>query len=159
MLRAHRQAWCWQDEYHGLTMDDIRRLERETQLHLAEKMAASKAEDEENADASTSPTLPTAQATTPTSSSSSVNGSGASAAKRPSGSSVHFAEGDGERGGGQGRDFSRSISRESHGSTSTIVSSNSKSGVLPLRQYGQRPSGKSKTNFIHTQDLTHTFQC
>ena len=42
MLRAHRQAWCWQDEYHGLTMDDIRRLERETQLHLAEKMAAAK---------------------------------------------------------------------------------------------------------------------
>ncbi|XP_076435238.1 phosphatidylinositol transfer protein 2-like [Babylonia areolata] len=41
MLRAHRQAWCWQDEYHGLSMGDIRRLERETQLHLAHKMAAS----------------------------------------------------------------------------------------------------------------------
>ena len=38
MLRAHRQAWCWQDEYYGLTMDDIRRLERETQLALQEKM-------------------------------------------------------------------------------------------------------------------------
>ncbi|KAK2180833.1 hypothetical protein NP493_423g01019 [Ridgeia piscesae] len=38
MLRAHRQAWCWQDEYHGLTMADIRRLERETQLALQEKM-------------------------------------------------------------------------------------------------------------------------
>ena len=32
MLRAHRQAWAWQDEWVGLTMDDIRRLERETQV-------------------------------------------------------------------------------------------------------------------------------
>lgn len=48
MLRAHRQAWCWQDEYYGLTLDDIRALERETQLALAEKMAAaSRAESEE----------------------------------------------------------------------------------------------------------------
>ncbi|XP_043548555.1 membrane-associated phosphatidylinositol transfer protein 2 isoform X3 [Chiloscyllium plagiosum] len=39
MLRAHRQAWCWQDEWYGLTMEDIRRLERETQLMLALKMA------------------------------------------------------------------------------------------------------------------------
>ena len=40
MLRAHRQAWCWQDEYHGLELSDIRRLERETQLALQETMAA-----------------------------------------------------------------------------------------------------------------------
>ena len=32
MLRAHRQAWAWQDEWVGLTMDDVRRLERETQV-------------------------------------------------------------------------------------------------------------------------------
>ncbi|GIY96481.1 protein retinal degeneration B [Caerostris extrusa] len=38
MLRAHRQAWAWQDEWHGLTMDDIRQLERETQEELAKKM-------------------------------------------------------------------------------------------------------------------------
>lgn len=38
MLRAHRQAWCWQDEWYGLKLSDIRRLERETQLALAEKM-------------------------------------------------------------------------------------------------------------------------
>ncbi|GFN94445.1 membrane-associated phosphatidylinositol transfer protein 2 [Plakobranchus ocellatus] len=44
MLRAHRQAWAWQDEYYGLTLDDIRALERETQLALAEKMAAATAE-------------------------------------------------------------------------------------------------------------------
>jgi len=40
MVRAHRQAWCWQDEYYGLTMEDIRRLERETQLALQEKMTS-----------------------------------------------------------------------------------------------------------------------
>lgn len=39
MVRAHRQAWCWQDEWYGLTMDDIRQLELETQLALATKMA------------------------------------------------------------------------------------------------------------------------
>ncbi|GAB6028613.1 hypothetical protein CHUAL_004450 [Chamberlinius hualienensis] len=38
MLRAHRQAWAWQDEWVGLTMEDIRRLERETQEALAKKM-------------------------------------------------------------------------------------------------------------------------
>ncbi|CAD5120699.1 DgyrCDS9263 [Dimorphilus gyrociliatus] len=42
MVRAHRQVWCWQDEYNGMTMDDIRRLEKETQLALAEKMALAK---------------------------------------------------------------------------------------------------------------------
>ncbi|XP_068559250.1 membrane-associated phosphatidylinositol transfer protein 2-like isoform X7 [Cebidichthys violaceus] len=39
MVRAHRQAWCWQDEWYGLTMEDIRQLELETQLALATKMA------------------------------------------------------------------------------------------------------------------------
>uniref|UniRef100_A0A8C4ZG65 DDHD domain-containing protein n=1 Tax=Gadus morhua TaxID=8049 RepID=A0A8C4ZG65_GADMO len=39
MVRAHRQAWCWQDEWYGLTMEDIRQLELETQLALASKMA------------------------------------------------------------------------------------------------------------------------
>ncbi|KAJ8286247.1 hypothetical protein GJAV_G00036250 [Gymnothorax javanicus] len=39
MVRAHRQAWCWQDEWYGLTMDDIRQLELEAQLMLAQKMA------------------------------------------------------------------------------------------------------------------------
>ena len=38
MVRAHRQAWAWQDEYHGLTIEDIRRLEHETALALARKM-------------------------------------------------------------------------------------------------------------------------
>ncbi|XP_075690204.1 membrane-associated phosphatidylinositol transfer protein 2 isoform X6 [Rhinoderma darwinii] len=39
MVRAHRQAWCWQDEWCGLTIEDIRQLEKETQLMLAQKMA------------------------------------------------------------------------------------------------------------------------
>ena len=47
MLRAHRQAWCWQDEYYGLELSDIRRLERETQLALQETMAGAN-ETEEN---------------------------------------------------------------------------------------------------------------
>lgn len=38
MLRAHRQAWAWQDEWVGLTIEDIRRLERETQLILQRKL-------------------------------------------------------------------------------------------------------------------------
>lgn len=39
MLRAHRQAWCWQDEWMDLTMEDIRQLEEETARMLAQKMA------------------------------------------------------------------------------------------------------------------------
>lgn len=38
MLRAHRQAWAWQDEWHGLTMEDIREIEKQTQLALRRKM-------------------------------------------------------------------------------------------------------------------------
>lgn len=45
MLRAHRQAWAWQDEWHGLTMEDIREIERQTQLALKRKMG--QLEDEE----------------------------------------------------------------------------------------------------------------
>ncbi|XP_034452768.1 membrane-associated phosphatidylinositol transfer protein 2-like isoform X5 [Hippoglossus hippoglossus] len=46
MVRAHRQAWCWQDEWYGLTMEDIRQLELETQLTLARKMAQFSQADE-----------------------------------------------------------------------------------------------------------------
>lgn len=38
MLRAHRQAWAWQDEWHGLTMEDIREIEKQTQAALKRKM-------------------------------------------------------------------------------------------------------------------------
>ncbi|XP_043923852.1 membrane-associated phosphatidylinositol transfer protein 2 isoform X4 [Protopterus annectens] len=46
MVRAHRQAWCWQDEWYGLTIEDIRQLEREAQLMLAQKMAQFSLNDE-----------------------------------------------------------------------------------------------------------------
>lgn len=36
----HRQLFCWIDNWHGLTMADIRRLEDETKADL-EKMIAS----------------------------------------------------------------------------------------------------------------------
>nr|CDS34890.2 calpain (C02 family) [Hymenolepis microstoma] len=38
MVNAHRQAWTWQDEWYGLTMKDIRRLEAETAKVLAMKV-------------------------------------------------------------------------------------------------------------------------
>jgi hypothetical protein len=40
ILRAHRQAWCWQDEYQNMTLADIRRLEDEAQEELNTRMAA-----------------------------------------------------------------------------------------------------------------------
>lgn len=40
LLVTHRQAWCWQDEYIDLTMEQIRLLEAETQKILKEKMSA-----------------------------------------------------------------------------------------------------------------------
>ncbi|XP_012637653.1 membrane-associated phosphatidylinositol transfer protein 2 isoform X1 [Microcebus murinus] len=46
MVRAHRQAWCWQDEWYGLSMEHIRELEKEAQLMLSRKMAQFNEEDE-----------------------------------------------------------------------------------------------------------------
>lgn len=46
LVRAHRQAWAWQDEWHGLTMEQIREMERETQESLAKMMK--KGESAEN---------------------------------------------------------------------------------------------------------------
>ncbi|XP_060106115.1 membrane-associated phosphatidylinositol transfer protein 2 isoform X4 [Heteronotia binoei] len=48
MVRAHRQAWCWQDEWYGLTIEDIRQLEKEAQLMLAQKMAQFSCSDSES---------------------------------------------------------------------------------------------------------------
>ena len=39
MVRAHQEAWAWQDEWVDLTMADIRRLESETQEYLRQCMA------------------------------------------------------------------------------------------------------------------------
>ncbi|XP_044748569.1 protein retinal degeneration B isoform X5 [Coccinella septempunctata] len=46
MVRAHRQAWAWQDEWHGLSMEDIREIEKQTQLALKRKMGQCDDEDD-----------------------------------------------------------------------------------------------------------------
>uniref|UniRef100_H2Y8N5 DDHD domain-containing protein n=1 Tax=Ciona savignyi TaxID=51511 RepID=H2Y8N5_CIOSA len=50
MLRAHKQAWCWQDEWHGLTINDIRRLEKETQLALQIKFGVNTSDSDNTLD-------------------------------------------------------------------------------------------------------------
>uniref|UniRef100_A0A915PX75 Phosphatidylinositol transfer protein n=1 Tax=Setaria digitata TaxID=48799 RepID=A0A915PX75_9BILA len=45
MLRAHKQAWVWQDEWHGLTLEDVRELERDAAEHLSKLMARSSISD------------------------------------------------------------------------------------------------------------------
>lgn len=47
MVDAHRQAWIWQDEWFGMTMEDIRRLELQTQEYLKKRMANNLEENEE----------------------------------------------------------------------------------------------------------------
>ncbi|KAL3307804.1 hypothetical protein Ciccas_013672 [Cichlidogyrus casuarinus] len=42
MVKAHRQAWAWQDEWYGLSMRDIRLLEEETARALQAKLLAKK---------------------------------------------------------------------------------------------------------------------
>lgn len=50
MARAHRQAWAWQDEWYGLTMEDIREIERQTQLALQQKMGLADSGEEVTGD-------------------------------------------------------------------------------------------------------------
>lgn len=50
MVGAHRQAWAWQDEWIGLTMEDIREIERQTQLALQAKMGAAEGGEGEGED-------------------------------------------------------------------------------------------------------------
>lgn len=47
-VSAHRQAWAWQDEWHGFTMEDIREFERETQLLLQRKMGLDDEDEDED---------------------------------------------------------------------------------------------------------------
>ncbi|XP_050734057.1 protein retinal degeneration B-like isoform X8 [Eriocheir sinensis] len=46
MLRAHRQAWAWMDEWWGLTIEDIRNIEKETQSLLAKKYGQGETEED-----------------------------------------------------------------------------------------------------------------
>jgi hypothetical protein len=52
MLRAHRQAWVWQDEWFNLTIGDIRKLEEEAAAYLQQVMNGSdkKTESTESSD-------------------------------------------------------------------------------------------------------------
>lgn len=47
-VRAHRQAWAWQDEWFGLSMENIREFERETQLLLQRKMGLDGEDEDED---------------------------------------------------------------------------------------------------------------
>ena len=38
LLALHQQMWCWADEWHGLTMADIRELEEKTKRELQEEI-------------------------------------------------------------------------------------------------------------------------
>ncbi|XP_050533208.1 protein retinal degeneration B isoform X2 [Daktulosphaira vitifoliae] len=46
MVRAHRQAWAWQDEWVNLSMDDIRQIEKQTQEALKQKMSSNSSDSE-----------------------------------------------------------------------------------------------------------------
>ncbi|XP_059092969.1 protein retinal degeneration B-like isoform X1 [Tigriopus californicus] len=48
MLKAHLQAWTWQDEWFGLTMEDIRTIEKETAELLKRTMRGELEEGEEH---------------------------------------------------------------------------------------------------------------
>ncbi|XP_076232304.1 retinal degeneration B isoform X1 [Calliopsis andreniformis] len=50
MVRAHKQAWAWQDEWNGLTMEDIREIERQTQLALQKRMGGIEGAEEATED-------------------------------------------------------------------------------------------------------------
>ncbi|XP_018341092.1 PREDICTED: protein retinal degeneration B isoform X1 [Trachymyrmex septentrionalis] len=67
MVRAHRQAWAWQDEWNGLTMEDIREIERQTQLALQRKMGLGDGSEDELEDGETRKMSATATTTTTTS--------------------------------------------------------------------------------------------
>lgn len=47
-VTAHRQAWAWQDEWYGMSMEDIREFERETQLLLQRKMGLDGEDEDED---------------------------------------------------------------------------------------------------------------
>ncbi len=38
LLAFHQQVWCWMDEWYGLTMEDVRKLEQKTKEELKDKI-------------------------------------------------------------------------------------------------------------------------
>nr|XP_018915919.1 PREDICTED: protein retinal degeneration B isoform X2 [Bemisia tabaci] len=58
MVRAHIQAWAWMDEWWGLTMEDIRKIEQETQEALRMTMGGDSNQDiSEDEDGETAKTI------------------------------------------------------------------------------------------------------
>ncbi|XP_055861562.1 protein retinal degeneration B-like isoform X1 [Biomphalaria glabrata] len=160
MLRAHRQAWCWQDEYYGLTLEDIRALERETQLALAEKMAAAnQAHGAGSPEANDSPTRRSSSA------------SSASSERRlshphhhhhrvaeKSKSGVHFSETllKDSPSLEAASDFSRSVSQESNASTvinGAVVASSSSPSVLSSQSRHSHSSQRHSSSEGHWSSL------
>lgn len=45
LLKSHLKAWIWQDEWVGLTLQDIRKLENETALYLSKVMSNTKSKE------------------------------------------------------------------------------------------------------------------
>ena len=37
-LAFHQQIWCWTDEWYGITMEDLRKLEDKTKEELKERI-------------------------------------------------------------------------------------------------------------------------
>ncbi|CAG0888834.1 unnamed protein product [Darwinula stevensoni] len=64
MVPAHKQAWSWQDEWYGKTIEEIRLFEQETQEILASKMAgANEGDSPQSPDKEFPPPIPEAKET------------------------------------------------------------------------------------------------
>ena len=37
-LAFHQQIWCWTDEWYGITMEDLRKLEDQTKEELKDRI-------------------------------------------------------------------------------------------------------------------------
>ncbi|XP_047426001.1 membrane-associated phosphatidylinositol transfer protein 2-like isoform X7 [Mugil cephalus] len=119
MVRAHRQAWCWQDEWYGLTIEDIRQLELETQLALAKKMAQFSLSEEGGVE---------------------TNGSSSTGQDQEQGAETGAAEADGGGGGGGGGKLGDSL--ETRGELTKQWSTSSRSSNRSSKRGGS-PSHQS----------------
>ncbi|XP_047425995.1 membrane-associated phosphatidylinositol transfer protein 2-like isoform X2 [Mugil cephalus] len=120
MVRAHRQAWCWQDEWYGLTIEDIRQLELETQLALAKKMAQFSLSEEGGVE---------------------TNGSSSTGQDQEQGAETGAAEADGGGGGGGGGKLGDSL--ETRGELTKQWSTSSRSSNRSSKRGAGSPSHQS----------------
>uniref|UniRef100_A0A914R8P7 Phosphatidylinositol transfer protein N-terminal domain-containing protein n=1 Tax=Panagrolaimus davidi TaxID=227884 RepID=A0A914R8P7_9BILA len=54
LLKSHLKAWIWQDEWVGLKLEDIRKLENETALYLSKVMSSNNKQQENPGDSDSS---------------------------------------------------------------------------------------------------------